>query len=928
MASTTDQRHRTKPTADKLRDDFKAVTGLDANIMRKTSAVRPGKNDQVLSTDVHRYTIEVKSAADKKKTTNLLPIKHFSQNTYGVYFNMSLDNADNQDIDLRLFGITFEGFAEFWDGVMVSERLYHQYITDACFRAYGSQAIHNGELIWSISEPYDILENGNKLRLKRFNITVIKPGLVAPTAAQLVCAGYDDDRPPPVDPLRHDGVIKCKGTIQVTTNAPVRTIAYRYYGPPQGMLTQAQTEPDTSQTTLWSFEKNLIHQLLKPVCDSPAKKFTLSKDVKSTANMTGQQLIDMVQELLTRIECKFIDTLDATNARAVLHEIAMELDVKMISTIKQLHGNENEIGAAIASRLAEFYPEDVAAQITYSLLKKCDNVEDLAQLSADELKDAAAAITVQTEKAQASHHYNDQAIKDQIVAEVEKARGSLSTTSMISSMRKLLITLAKEQGVDANKCTYVPDAPAVTVKLTLSRLAREFFNMPTDKILDTLRHFNTSIDTEYQEDVFTALQTAHDADISTRVTTDGNPPTGKILQAGMLHKGCYVEFCHTTNEIPVFGKIVEIANIASGNIPTDILTKYNIADDQPEASPLQPNVIIRSKLGTQLTSFDRLALRGTVAPAQAAANAAKMSTRREEAKAAKSLRRLKQQQQEARFEQYCENVKARLKQLIETHQGNEPFKTIALLESKVIREHLEGLRQDNEECDIGSSQWDQLIEMTAWEAAAGIKTAHDATIELVGESTDKWTSLRKLDSHSTLQAWCEAVYQAASQTPDWNNWHVAVCFAIMTLHKELNAEQAMEELSNMSAIDPADPIIKDITTKAHQCITSNPELCKKMITDEVKVSEQEWAKLRTCNPQIITDILASIAATDTRETAKMIYAQVKSLLPPSQAMPTINSTKISPLIAPILSTDVVLHIAAMRLATSPITGCSRPRCSK
>ena len=64
----------------------------------------------------------------------------------------------------------------------------------------------------------------------------------------------------------------------------------------------------------------------------------------------------------------------------------------------------------------------------------------------------------------------------------------------------------------------------------------------------------------------------------------------------------------------------------------------------------KPNVIIRSKLGTQLTSFDRLALRGTVAPAQAAANAAKMSTRREEAKAAKSLRRLKQQQQEGREE--------------------------------------------------------------------------------------------------------------------------------------------------------------------------------------------------------------------------------------------------------------------------------------
>ena len=106
----------------------------------------------------------------------------------------------------------------------------------------------------------------------------------------------------------------------------------------------------------------------------------------------------------------------------------------------------------------------------------------------------------------------------------------------------------------------------------------------------------------------------------------------------------------------------------------------------------------------------------------------------------------------------------------------------------------------------------------------------------------------------------------------------------------------------MSAIDPADPIIKDITTKAHKCITSNPELCKKMITDEVKVSEQEWAKLRTCEPQVITDILTTIAATDTKETAKLIYVQVKSLLPPSQAMPTTNTTKISPLIAPILST--------------------------
>jgi hypothetical protein len=73
--------------------------------------------------------------------------------------------------------------------------------------------------------------------------------------------------------------------------------------------------------------------------------------------------------------------------------------------------------------------------------------------------------------------------------------------------------------------------------------AHEFFNMSTDKILDTLRlrHFNTSIDTEYQEDVFTALQTAHDADISTRGPTDGYPPAGKILQAGMLRKGCYVE---------------------------------------------------------------------------------------------------------------------------------------------------------------------------------------------------------------------------------------------------------------------------------------------------------------------------------------------------------------------------------------------------
>jgi hypothetical protein len=126
----------------------------------------------------------------------------------------------------------------------------------------------------------------------------------------------------------------------------------------------------------------------------------------------------------------------------------------------------------------------------------------------------------------------------------------------------------------------------------------------------------------------------------------------------------------------------------------------------------------------------------------------------------------------------------------------------------------------------------------------------------MGENTDRWTSLRKMDPQSTLHAWCDAVYQAASQTPEWDNWHTAVCFAIVALNKQSSAEQAIEELRNMSAIDPANLIIADVITNAHQYIVNDAEMCKEMITDEIKVSQQEWAKLRTCGPQIITDILA------------------------------------------------------------------------
>ena len=102
--------------------------------------------------------------------------------------------------------------------------------------------------------------------------------------------------------------------------------------------------------------------------------------------------------------------------------------------------------------------------------------------------------------------------------------------------------------------------------------------------------------------------------------------------------------------------------------------------------------------------------------------------------------------------------------------------------------------------------------------------------------------------------------------------------AIVALNKQSSAEQAIEELRNMSAIDPANLIIADVITNAHQYIVNDAEMCKEMITDEIKVSQQEWAKLRTCGPQIITDILASIAATNTIDASACSWKSVRRAL--------------------------------------------------